>query len=76
MQMTPLMNNLGSVMKLLEETSVNSKDLYYNLTTDPIVTEKSDAKDFEFKKGKIKFENVNFRHLKFDDSSMEVPKES
>ena len=32
------------------------------------MTEKKDAKDFEFKKGKIRFDNVNFRHAQFEEN--------
>jgi hypothetical protein len=32
------------------------------LNAKPIVKEKENAVDFEFKNGAIKFENVNFKH--------------
>ena len=44
------------------------EDLYHNINAKPLVAEKADAKDFEFKEGKIKFENLQFKYYSFDES--------
>jgi len=47
---------------------VDVEDLYHNINANPLVAEKPDAKDFEFKEGKIRFENLQFKHYTFDES--------
>lgn len=68
MQLAGPLFNLGTFFRQLEETSVDVEDLYHNITSRPMVTEKADAKDFEYKAGKIKFENLDFKHYAFDDA--------
>lgn len=60
--------NLGTFLRQLEETSVDVEDLYHNINSTPLVTEKPDAKEFEYKEGKIKFENLGFKHVSFDEN--------
>ena len=62
MQLAGPLFNLGTFIRQLDETSVDVEDLYHNINTKPMITEKSGAKDFEFKEGKIKFENISFKH--------------
>lgn len=37
------------------------------LQTQPIVKEKEDAKNFEYKEGAVRFENISFKHYVFED---------
>lgn len=46
------------------------EDLYHNINSEPIVKEKPDAKDFEYKEGKVKFENLSFKHYNFDETEL------
>lgn len=70
MQLAGPLFNLGTFLRQLEETSVDVEDLYHNINSKPLVTEKPDAKDFEYKEGKIKFENIDFKHYQYDDNQL------
>lgn len=70
MQLAGPLFNLGTFFRQLEETSVDVEDLYHNINAKPIVTEKPNAKDFEYKEGKIKFEGLSFKHYAFDDAQL------
>lgn len=52
----------------MTQTTIDLEDLYAMLKTDPIVKEKIDAKDFVFKNGHIKFENLTFKHYFVDET--------
>jgi ABC-type transport system involved in Fe-S cluster assembly fused permease/ATPase subunit len=62
MQLAGPLFNLGTFLRQLEETSVDVEDLYHNINSKPMVTEKPNAKEFVYKEGKIKFENLHFKH--------------
>ena len=62
MQLAGPLFNMGTLFRQLDETSVDVEELYHMLNAKPIVKEKENAVDFEFKNGAIKFENVNFKH--------------
>lgn len=70
MQLAGPLFNLGTFLRQLEETSVDVEDLYHNINSKPMVTEKPDAKEFEYKEGKIKFENLSFKHYQYDDNQI------
>ena len=42
------------------------------LKTDPVVKEKKDAKDYVYKNGHIKFENLTFKHYFVDETEQEA----
>ena len=68
MQMAGPLFNMGTLFRQLDETSVDVEELFHMLRTKPIVQEKEDAKEFEFKKGEIKFDKISFKHYVMDDS--------
>lgn len=70
MQLAGPLFNLGTFFRQLEETSVDIEDLYHNINSKPMVVEKDDAKDFEYKEGKIKFDKLGFKHYSFDDAQL------
>ena len=43
------------------------------LKSKPFVKEKEDAVDFKYKEGKIKIENLGFKHYVFDDDKPSNP---
>ena len=57
MQLAGPLFNLGTFFRQIDETSVDVEELFHMLRTKPQVTESEDAKDFEYKAGKIKIEN-------------------
>ena len=61
--------NMGTFFREIDNTSVDIEDLYYMLQMVPLVKEKDDAVDFEYKQGLITFENLGFRHLSLDDKN-------
>ena len=65
MQMAGPLFNLGALFRQLDETSVDVEELFHMLKTKPSVKEKEDAKDFEYKEGAIKFDNLTFKHYVF-----------
>jgi ABC-type transport system involved in Fe-S cluster assembly fused permease/ATPase subunit len=60
--------NLGSLFRQIDETSVDVEELFHMLNTKPRVKEKEDAKDFEWKGGKIEINNLGFKHYDYDQS--------
>ena len=42
------------------------------LKTDPVVKEKVDAKDYIYKNGHIKFENLTFKHYFVDETEYDT----
>jgi ATP-binding cassette subfamily B protein len=56
---TPL-NLLGTMFREVDDSFVQFEDIKKILNTKPRVFDKEDAKDFEFKEGKIEFKNVSF----------------
>jgi len=52
----------------MTQTTIDLEDLYSMLKTDPVVKEKIDAKEFIFKNGNIKFENLTFKHYYVDET--------
>ena len=55
----------------MTQTTIDLEDLYSMLKTDPVVKEKIDAKEFIFKNGSIKFENLTFKHYYVDETEQE-----
>lgn len=59
-------------MRQYDQTTVDSEDLYHILNTDPVIQEKENAKNFEYKAGKISFKKIAFKHYGADkDDSIE-----
>ena len=67
MQLAGPLFNLGSLFKQIDESTVDVKELYHMLRAKPIVNEDPEAEDYEFKGGKIKFENLGFKHYVVED---------
>ena len=61
--------NLGTLFRQIDKTSVDVEELFHMLKSKPFVKEKEDAVDFKYKEGKIKIENLGFKHYVFDDKT-------
>ena len=61
---------MGTFFREVDQSSVDVEDLYYMLKQQPVVQEKEDAVDFEFKEGQITFENLGYRHYRIDGGNM------
>ena len=55
------LNFLGTVYRELNESQLEMRDLFHLLSIKPSVQELPDAKPFEYKGGRIKLSNVNYR---------------
>ena len=66
MQMSGPLFNMGTFFREIDQSSVDVEDLYMMLQQVPLVREKDDATDFEYKEGLISFENLGFRHFIMD----------
>ena len=53
---------MGWYMREFAKTTVDVRDLFHMLKTEPIIEEKADAKDFEYKSGGIQFKNLSYAH--------------
>ena len=67
MQLAGPLFNLGSLFRQLDESSVDVKELYHMLRAQPIVKESADATPYDFKGGKITFDNISFKHYIVED---------
>jgi len=54
------LHNVGILFRVIDQSTIDIEDLYKLLKSTPKVQEKPGATDFEFKEGKIKFENIKF----------------
>lgn len=66
MQLANPLHNVGTLFREVDQSTVDVEDLYKLLKSSPYVKEKPNAEEFEFDKGKIKFENIKFKHLAND----------
>ena len=57
--MKPL-ENVSALFEQLDQSKEDIDELYYLLKAESDVKEKADAEEFEFKEGRLKFENVSF----------------
>ena len=55
--------NMGTFFREIDQSQVDIEDLFYMLKQKPFVTEKENPLEFEYKKGKIEFDNLGFRHF-------------
>lgn len=60
LQIASPLNLLGTMFKEIDDSLVQFEDIKKILNTQPKVFDKEDAKDFDFKDGKIEFKNVSF----------------
>jgi ABC-type multidrug transport system fused ATPase/permease subunit len=60
------MHNIGTLFREIDQSTVDVEDLYNLLNSSPYVKEKENAKEFELFYGKIKFQNIKFKHLSND----------
>jgi ABC-type bacteriocin/lantibiotic exporter with double-glycine peptidase domain len=56
------LHNLGNLFRQMNLSTVDIEDLYKIMQTESLVTDKPDAADFQFKKGKIVLKNVSFAY--------------
>jgi len=66
--------NLGTLFRQIDETSVDVEELFHMLKSKPFVKEKEGAVDFKYGSGKIKIENLGFKHYVFEDQVPADPK--
>lgn len=76
MQLAGPLANMGSFFRQMDETAVDVEELYNMMQKQPLVREKSDAKEFEYKGGNIKIENLSFKHYFVDSALSEEGKDS
>ena len=62
LQLAGPLHNVGTLFREIDQSTIDIEDLYILLNSSPKVEEKKDAEDFEFKEGKIKFQNLKFHH--------------
>jgi len=76
MQIAQPLFNMGMFFREMDQSGVDTEDLYHMLRQQPIVKEKPDAKQFEYKEGEITLENVGFKHyvLKNEQNKKEIEK--
>ena len=60
LQLAGPLHNVGVLFREIDQSTIDIEDLYKLLNSTPNVIEKPDSTDFEFKEGKIKFENLKF----------------
>ena len=51
MQMAGPLFNMGTFFREIDQAGVDMEDLFFMLKQKPVVKEKDDAKEFEYKKG-------------------------
>ena len=71
-QLGGILSWLGLYLRQMSQASIDLEDLYNMLNTDPVVKEKLDAKEFVFKNGHIKFENLTFKHYYLDETEKDT----
>ena len=62
LQLAGPLHNVGTLFREIDQSTIDIEDLYILLNSNPRVKEKDNAQDFEFKEGKIKFQNVKFQY--------------
>ena len=53
---------MGTLFRELDQSQVDIEDLFFMLKQSPTIQEKVDAKEYEYKGGDIKFNDVSFKH--------------
>ena len=54
--------NVGTVLREMDQATVEAEDLYNLMRSKPDVIEKEDAEEFEFKEGRLQFDDVTFSY--------------
>jgi ABC-type transport system involved in Fe-S cluster assembly fused permease/ATPase subunit len=54
--------NMGTFFREIDQAGVDMEDLFFMLKQQPVVKEKEDAAEFEYKTGQITFEKLGFKH--------------
>lgn len=65
MQLAGPLFNMGTFFREVDQSSVDVEDLFHMLKQTPIVKEKENAVDFEYKEGKIEIKDIAFKHYSF-----------
>jgi len=72
MQLSGPLFNMGTLFREVAQSQVDVEDLFYMLKQKPLVSEKPDAVDFQYKKGEISFNNLTFGHPTEDPKDMQL----
>jgi ABC-type transport system involved in Fe-S cluster assembly fused permease/ATPase subunit len=71
MQLAGPLFNMGTFFREVDQSQVDVEDLFHMLRQQPHITEKPDAKPFEYQAGKIEFRDLGFRHYIVKDHKKE-----
>ena len=63
MQLAAPLNQMGMLFRQIDQSQVDFEDLYFMLRQEPLIQEKSNASEFQFKEGKIEFRDIEFKHM-------------
>jgi len=75
-QIAQPLNFMGTILRGIDESQVNSEDLFSILKMQKAVMENKDAKDYEFKTGEIEFKNIKYSYIKDETKAGEEIKET
>ena len=67
---------MGTILRGIDESQVNSEDLFNILKMQKAVIESKDAKEYEFQNGEIEFKNIKYSYTKDETKSGEEIKET
>jgi len=62
---------MGTFFRTMDQSGVDVEDLYHMLKAIPIVQEKENAVDFQYKEGLIEFKNIGYTHYIMDQNTKE-----
>ena len=65
MQLAGPLFNMGMFFREIDQSSVDVEDLFHMLKQSPVVKEKENAVDYQYKNGQIEFKNLGFKHYVF-----------
>lgn len=63
MQLSGPLFNMGTLFREIDQSQVDVEDLFFMLKQQPLITEKENAVDFQYKGGAIELRDVAFKHL-------------
>lgn len=74
MQLSGPLFNMGTLFREIDQSQVDVEDLFFMLKQQPLITEKENAVDFQYKGGAIELRDVAFKHLLTQAANAKVPK--
>ena len=60
---------MGTFFRTMDQSGVDVEDLYHMLKAVPIVQEKDNAVDFQYKEGLLEFKNISYTHYIWDQNT-------